>query len=195
MITHSGTAGHRQLNVPEDEYESETYEHALVHGLKRAHTNTSEQGPLKKRVKGKQGGLQGIMKMPIEVFMEIAPYVNPGDLITLIRTNKFFRAMLLNRSAAPFGNAPSTMSLLCLHARLFIRNDDKEGLAEWMQQRQAAWETQLKEGDELLEYIYSVAASRSGELKDLKAERKEKAAPGPGMGRTIFQFFRDRQQR
>ncbi|KAJ1302408.1 hypothetical protein OPQ81_002726 [Rhizoctonia solani] len=91
--------GHRQLNVPEDEYESETYEHALVHGLKRAHTNTSEQGPLKKRVKGKQGGLQGIMKMPIEVFMEIAPYVNPGDLITLIRTNKFFRAMLLNRTA------------------------------------------------------------------------------------------------
>ncbi|KAF8671164.1 hypothetical protein RHS04_08452 [Rhizoctonia solani] len=55
----------------------------------------------KKRIKGRQGGLKGIMKMPIEIFMEIAPYVNPGDLIALIRTNKFFRAMLLTRSAAP----------------------------------------------------------------------------------------------
>ncbi|KAF8750545.1 hypothetical protein RHS01_09243 [Rhizoctonia solani] len=62
---------------------------------KRARTNEP-----KKRIKGRQGGLQGIMKMPIEIFMEIAPYVNPGDLIALIRTNKFFRAMLLTRSAA-----------------------------------------------------------------------------------------------
>ncbi|CAE6458747.1 unnamed protein product [Rhizoctonia solani] len=68
---------------------------------KRARTDASKQNASKKRVKGRQGGLQGIMKMPIEVFMEIAPYVDPGDLIVLIRTNKFFRAMLLDRSAAP----------------------------------------------------------------------------------------------
>ncbi|KAJ1302419.1 hypothetical protein OPQ81_002737 [Rhizoctonia solani] len=224
--------------------------------------------------------------MPIEVFMEIAPYVNPGDLITLIRTNKFFRAMLLNRSAAPIWQCtlnnvlalppcptgmvepqyaalifskncticgvqtvtskpdPYLRVRLCpscrdtelveksgafhamsdsfvpytllikklkksiyknlahqLHTQTqalesvrdeFIRNDDQEGLTEWMQQRQAAWQTQLKEGDELLEYINSVAASRSGELKDLKAERKEQIEErlkGLGWDEQYFNFL------
>ncbi|KAG9090661.1 hypothetical protein FS749_000390 [Ceratobasidium sp. UAMH 11750] len=49
---------------------------------------------------GKPGALQDIMKMPIDVFTEIASYLEPSDLLSLIRTTKFFRRMLLRRSAS-----------------------------------------------------------------------------------------------
>ncbi|KAG8739682.1 hypothetical protein FRC10_005278 [Ceratobasidium sp. 414] len=72
-----------------------------------------------KRSRGKQGKLKGIMNMPIEVFTEvgrgllkrpltidymslskqIAKYLYPLDLILLSRANRFFRQLLLNRSA------------------------------------------------------------------------------------------------
>ncbi|KDN42385.1 hypothetical protein RSAG8_06876, partial [Rhizoctonia solani AG-8 WAC10335] len=209
-----------------------------------------------------------IMKMPVEVFMEIAPYVNPGDLISLVRTSKFFRAMLLDRSAAPLwqrslsnipdlppcptgmvepqyaaliftrncticgvqavtskpdpylrvrlcsscrdkelversphsfypgcGNTvPYTLNIKKFrrsyhkdpvyilrmqeqeHERMkneFICNGDTVGRVEWNKQRLAAWETQREEGDEILKYINSAAESRSNELHDLKAGRRE----------------------
>ncbi|KAG8697172.1 hypothetical protein FRC08_006695, partial [Ceratobasidium sp. 394] len=52
-----------------------------------------------KRSRGKQGKLKGLMNMPIEVFTEIAKYLYPLDLILLSRANKFFRQLLLSRSA------------------------------------------------------------------------------------------------
>ncbi|KAG9088127.1 hypothetical protein FS749_002404 [Ceratobasidium sp. UAMH 11750] len=55
--------------------------------------------PQAKRVRGKQGKLKGIMNMPIEVFTEISKYLYPLDLILLSRANKFFRQLLMNRSA------------------------------------------------------------------------------------------------
>ncbi|KAG9081331.1 hypothetical protein FRC06_005631 [Ceratobasidium sp. 370] len=55
--------------------------------------------PLAKRVRGKQGKLKGLMNMPTEVFAEIAKYLYPLDLILLARANKFFRQLLMNRSA------------------------------------------------------------------------------------------------
>ncbi|KAF8597244.1 hypothetical protein BDV93DRAFT_499788 [Ceratobasidium sp. AG-I] len=55
--------------------------------------------PRKKYVRGKQGGLQGMMKMPLEIFTEIACHITPGELIVLVRCSKFFRTMLLRRSA------------------------------------------------------------------------------------------------
>ncbi|KDN39512.1 hypothetical protein RSAG8_08807, partial [Rhizoctonia solani AG-8 WAC10335] len=90
-----------QLHSSEDEqYGEDNHERTRDRPTKRIRTNTSRQkAPRKKYVKGKQGGLQGIMKMPLEVFMEITHHVHPGDLISLIRTSKFFRAMLLNKSA------------------------------------------------------------------------------------------------
>ncbi|KAF8600706.1 hypothetical protein BDV93DRAFT_525280 [Ceratobasidium sp. AG-I] len=54
----------------------------------------------KKQVRGKQGRLAGLMKMPIDIFTEIALYLMPGDIIVLARSNKFFRNLLMNRSAA-----------------------------------------------------------------------------------------------
>ncbi|KAG8725523.1 hypothetical protein FRC09_013762 [Ceratobasidium sp. 395] len=53
-----------------------------------------------KHVYGERGGLRGIMKMPLEVFTEIARHLCPGDLITLIRSTKLFRSIFLRRSAA-----------------------------------------------------------------------------------------------
>ncbi|CAE6346388.1 unnamed protein product [Rhizoctonia solani] len=239
------------------------------HGLpsKRARTSKSTQNaPPRKRIKGRQGGLQGIMKMPIEIFMEIAPYVDPGDLITLIRTSKFFRSMLLVRSAAriwqsalnnvpglppcPTGmvepqyaalmftknctncgvqvmtskadpylgvrlcpscretelkerpllylidgvNLPYTFHIkrfknsrhkksayqLRAHQQEYervrmecVRNEDKDALDKWKEQQQIAWNKRREEGDELLHYINVTAESRSDELQDLKAERRE----------------------
>ncbi|CAE6436002.1 unnamed protein product [Rhizoctonia solani] len=202
----------------------------------------------KKRIKGKQGGLQGIMKMPIEIFMEIAPYVDPGDLISLARTGKFFHAMLLDRSAAPVwqrslssvadlppcptGMVEPQYAALMLAERLpyydmdstpipftwhiknpsskkvsyklrahiqqferarneFIQNGDQEGLVAWAQERNAIWDVQSKEGDVLLKYINSVAASRSTKLQDLKAERQEqihKRLKALGWNEKYFDF-------
>ncbi|KAG8790872.1 hypothetical protein FRC12_010796 [Ceratobasidium sp. 428] len=67
---------------------------------KRARSNqvTAKNRP-KKYVRGKQGGLQGLMKMPIEIFNEIAYLLTPGDLLSLARSSRFFRSMLLQRSA------------------------------------------------------------------------------------------------
>ncbi|KAG8711716.1 hypothetical protein FRC09_020459 [Ceratobasidium sp. 395] len=55
--------------------------------------------PMIKRVRGKHGKLKGVMNMPIEVFTEIAKYLYPLDLILLSRANKFFRQLLMCRSA------------------------------------------------------------------------------------------------
>ncbi|KAF8596726.1 hypothetical protein BDV93DRAFT_50957 [Ceratobasidium sp. AG-I] len=67
---------------------------------KRARSSVAKpRAPRKKYVRGKQGGLEGMMKMPLEIFTEIACHITPGDLIALIRCSKFFRTMLLCRSA------------------------------------------------------------------------------------------------
>ncbi|KAG8790871.1 hypothetical protein FRC12_010795 [Ceratobasidium sp. 428] len=64
----------------------------------RSNLGRAKSNP-KKYVRGKQGGLQGLMKMPVEIFNEIARLLTPGDLLSLARSNKFFRSMLLQRSA------------------------------------------------------------------------------------------------
>ncbi|CAE6481387.1 unnamed protein product [Rhizoctonia solani] len=241
-----------QPNVPKVEHQEDSHQRAP----KRARTNASSQSGPKKRVKGRQGGLQGIMKMPIEIFMEIAPYVNPGDLVSLIRTSRFFRGMLLDRSAAlvwqrsldnvpdlppcPTGmvepqyaalmftknctaNGKITTFLLprirqCHPVHFarsyhknpayllrvqeqeyerrkmeFIRKGDNEGRNKWQKEQLAAWETQQKEGDRLLDYINSVAESRSNELHDTKVERREQIherLKALGWDEKYFEFWR-----
>ncbi|KAF8602496.1 hypothetical protein BDV93DRAFT_509258 [Ceratobasidium sp. AG-I] len=67
---------------------------------KRARPSVAKpKAPRNKYVRGKQGGLEGIMKMPLEIFTELAYHIAPGDLIALIRCSKFFWNMLLRRSA------------------------------------------------------------------------------------------------
>ncbi|KAG8795864.1 hypothetical protein FRC12_008587 [Ceratobasidium sp. 428] len=86
---------------------------------KRARLNSGAAKPTQKKyVRGKQGGLEGLMKMPIEIFTEVKYYrcpvafetniylcpqiaylLEPGDLIALIRSNKFFRELLLRPSS------------------------------------------------------------------------------------------------
>ncbi|KAF8600103.1 hypothetical protein BDV93DRAFT_589916 [Ceratobasidium sp. AG-I] len=52
-----------------------------------------------KRTRGKRGKLEAFMNLPIEIFPEIAIYLFPLDLVVLARTNKFFRQLLMRRSA------------------------------------------------------------------------------------------------
>ncbi|KAG9073857.1 hypothetical protein FS749_014613, partial [Ceratobasidium sp. UAMH 11750] len=72
---------------------------SLAPSKKRSRLSTANAGP-RKRVRGKRGGLQGLMKLPVELFTEIAYLLTPGDLIALSRASKFFHNMLLQRSAA-----------------------------------------------------------------------------------------------
>ncbi|QRW13290.1 hypothetical protein RhiLY_12289 [Ceratobasidium sp. AG-Ba] len=46
--------------------------------------NDKTSPKLSKRVRGKQGGLKGLMNMPIDIFTQIVHWLNPGDLIALI---------------------------------------------------------------------------------------------------------------
>ncbi|KAG8718246.1 hypothetical protein FRC09_012950 [Ceratobasidium sp. 395] len=59
-------------------------------------TNTA---PRKKQVRGKQGRLEGLMKMPIDIFTEIALNLMPKDIISLARANKSFRTLLMTKSS------------------------------------------------------------------------------------------------
>ncbi|KAG9128586.1 hypothetical protein FRC07_000019 [Ceratobasidium sp. 392] len=65
---------------------------------KRTRRSTTDAG-LQKRVRGRLGSLKGLMKMPIEIFTQIAYLLSPGDLIAVSWSSKFFRNMLLQRSA------------------------------------------------------------------------------------------------
>ncbi|KDN42386.1 hypothetical protein RSAG8_06877, partial [Rhizoctonia solani AG-8 WAC10335] len=71
-----------------------------VHNLNNPPNLSKEHLGLDQSHELAQIGLQ-VMKLRVEIFMEIASYVHPGDLISLIRTAKFLRAILLDRSAAP----------------------------------------------------------------------------------------------
>ncbi|QRV99027.1 valine-tRNA ligase [Ceratobasidium sp. AG-Ba] len=80
---------------------------------KRARTSrVTASTPQKKHVRGKQGGLKGLLTMPIDIFTEIAYLLNPGDLLALAWSNKFFHDLLLKRSAMhmwrrAYSNIPS----------------------------------------------------------------------------------------
>ncbi|KAF8597030.1 hypothetical protein BDV93DRAFT_527716 [Ceratobasidium sp. AG-I] len=54
----------------------------------------------KKRVQGGQGKPIGLTDVPTEVLTEIALRLMPGDIVMLARVNKFFRSLLMRRSAA-----------------------------------------------------------------------------------------------
>ncbi|CAE6411684.1 unnamed protein product [Rhizoctonia solani] len=64
---------------------------------KRRLAKTSEAGKVKKsnKIKGK---LSGILSLPIEVFVEIMRRLALPDVLSLSRSNKFFRQMLMTRS-------------------------------------------------------------------------------------------------
>ncbi|KAG8731034.1 hypothetical protein FRC11_005295 [Ceratobasidium sp. 423] len=55
------------------------------------------KAPKQGRVKGK---LEVFKNVPVEVFIEIAKYLHPFDLVLLSRVNKFFRELFMSRQAA-----------------------------------------------------------------------------------------------
>ncbi|KAG8727639.1 hypothetical protein FRC11_012761 [Ceratobasidium sp. 423] len=61
-----------RLRPSEEQHGEGNRESTLERPSKRTRTNALKQkAPRKKYIKGKQGGLQGIMEMPVEVFMEV----------------------------------------------------------------------------------------------------------------------------
>ncbi|KAH9915878.1 uncharacterized protein B0H18DRAFT_1124560 [Fomitopsis serialis] len=53
-----------------------------------------------KNVRGRRGGLQDMLNMPMDVMKEICLYLHPRDLLSLSRTSKSFHAFLIQRSSA-----------------------------------------------------------------------------------------------
>ncbi|KAB5590866.1 Protein SFI1 [Ceratobasidium theobromae] len=70
--------------------------------LKRSNEEKGESDflPTKapKRVKNKP---QFLLTLPVEIFIEIAKYLHPSDLVMLSRANKFFRSLFMSRRSAP----------------------------------------------------------------------------------------------
>ncbi|CUA71194.1 putative exocyst complex component sec8 [Neurospora crassa OR74A] [Rhizoctonia solani] len=58
---------------------------------------TSTQAPKRAKIKGK---LEIFKNVPVEVFIQIAKYLHPFDLVLLSRVNKFFRELFMSRQAA-----------------------------------------------------------------------------------------------
>ncbi|KAH7332989.1 hypothetical protein B0J17DRAFT_619431 [Rhizoctonia solani] len=85
----------------ESEYDQSEYEEPKfrVSPLKRPRIIIKPtKGPTGgRRVRGKQGGLAGLVNMPIDIFTEIATYLLPIDIISLSRSNKLFRGLLMSR--------------------------------------------------------------------------------------------------
>ncbi|QRV84730.1 valine-tRNA ligase [Ceratobasidium sp. AG-Ba] len=52
-----------------------------------------------KRTKDRQLASSGLMQLPTELLMEVTYLVGPGELIALVRVNKFLRNVFLRRSA------------------------------------------------------------------------------------------------
>ncbi|KAK7679983.1 hypothetical protein QCA50_016929 [Cerrena zonata] len=57
------------------------------------------------------GGLQEMLQMPLDVLFEIFRHLTPGDLLSLSRTSKPFRGLLMTRESSSIwkdsrGNVP-----------------------------------------------------------------------------------------
>ncbi|KAG8732742.1 hypothetical protein FRC11_011165 [Ceratobasidium sp. 423] len=50
-------------------------------------------------VRRTQGKLAGLLVLPVELFTEVTRHLSPTDIISLSRSNKFFRGILMQRSA------------------------------------------------------------------------------------------------
>ncbi|KAG9097879.1 hypothetical protein FRC07_010718, partial [Ceratobasidium sp. 392] len=104
------TEGHDMSNVEEefDELKEEKADSATggysseedpqLPTTKRTRKAQRASRPRKRYVRGKQGSLKGLMQMPIDIVTEIMNLLSPGDLISLARSSKFFRNLLLRRS-------------------------------------------------------------------------------------------------
>ncbi|CAE6477600.1 unnamed protein product [Rhizoctonia solani] len=67
---------------------------------KRELANSTKNTKQKHLARGTQGKLAGVLGLPLEIYTEITCYLSPIDIISLSRSTKLFRALLLQRSAA-----------------------------------------------------------------------------------------------
>ncbi|CAE6475424.1 unnamed protein product [Rhizoctonia solani] len=84
----------------ESEYgQSEDEERPPPRKRPRTSIKSTKGATYKKQVRGKLGGLAGLVNMPIDIFTEITTHLLPIDIITLSRSNKSFRSLLMHRSS------------------------------------------------------------------------------------------------
>ncbi|CUA70927.1 hypothetical protein RSOLAG22IIIB_09201 [Rhizoctonia solani] len=102
---------------------------------------------VEKRLWGQKGRLAGLFNMPIEIITEVASHLMPVDIITLSRSNKLFRNLLMNQSSAHIWHAamknvsglppcpesmsePSYLALIFTKTCLVCGNTTRAGLDE-----------------------------------------------------------------
>ncbi|KAG8709908.1 hypothetical protein FRC09_000400, partial [Ceratobasidium sp. 395] len=189
---------------PEDtKEEDEEFEEKETVAPKRKRARTArvtKSAPRKRQVRGRQGRLEGLMKMPIDIFTEIALHLMPKDIIMLSRSNKFFRKLLMSRSAIhlwhgtmrnvpglppcpPDLSEPHYLALIyarnCskdvdeVQARLdeFDKSDDQVALAKWKETRRQELDVRRKQASELTQFLDTIDESREAELSGLKRQR------------------------
>ncbi|KAJ3476779.1 hypothetical protein NLI96_g10922 [Meripilus lineatus] len=68
----------------------------------RREASESVRQPATKRRRTLRGSLQNLPEMPLDILFEVCCHLNPLDVLNLARTNKAFRALLMNRANVSF---------------------------------------------------------------------------------------------
>ncbi|CAE6358917.1 unnamed protein product [Rhizoctonia solani] len=66
---------------------------------KRQRAASTKEVTRKKQRRSKQGDLAGLINMPIEILAEVASHLHAADILSLARSSRLLRNLLMNRSA------------------------------------------------------------------------------------------------
>ncbi|KAH8108769.1 hypothetical protein DFH11DRAFT_1631209 [Phellopilus nigrolimitatus] len=73
---------------------------------KRAKGKRTVKAPMdKRRRRSKVGRLEMLMRVPIDIFCEIATHLSPHDLLTMARASKSLRGLLMSKNSKPIWRA------------------------------------------------------------------------------------------
>ncbi|KAG9103030.1 hypothetical protein FRC06_000431 [Ceratobasidium sp. 370] len=173
--------------------EDSEYSSPTPHAPKRARRSTHQ--PKQKR---KQPSLAGIIHVPMDIFAEITSYLDPPDILSLARTTKHFRTLLMQPAAKHIWSAaernvlglppcpehidePAYAALvfgkLCSECGMSVsrRMDAVLGVKlcfkVWEQKRKALLAKQQAFADALGPFLVSVDEKRDDQVEELKARR------------------------
>ncbi|QRV84693.1 valine-tRNA ligase [Ceratobasidium sp. AG-Ba] len=96
--TETTESGDDAMDVETDEEYRPQKKHSCSSNKTR--TRRRAGGSDDKQALRKDDALKNLMNMRVDIFTEIMSYLDPGDLVALSWTNKFFRSTLLQRSAS-----------------------------------------------------------------------------------------------
>ncbi|KAI0744136.1 hypothetical protein C8Q80DRAFT_881284 [Daedaleopsis nitida] len=70
-----------------------------------SNASATEVDTSRRNLRGRTGGLKDMPKMPLDILIEIFSLLHPRDLLSLARSSKDFRALLMSRNSASFWKA------------------------------------------------------------------------------------------